>query len=58
VISGTLKTKTSSDIGKQFAELIHQISIVQQTINAQPTRKHEGRSPCSTIPPIVVLYMP
>jgi hypothetical protein len=55
VISGTFKTKTSSDTGKQFAELIHQIPIVQQTINAQPTRKHEGRSPCSTIPPIVVL---
>jgi hypothetical protein len=55
VISGTFKTKTSSDTGKQFAELIHWIPIVQETINAQPTRKHEVRSPCSTIPPIVVL---
>jgi hypothetical protein len=55
VISGTFKTKTSSDTGKQFAELIHLIPIVQQTINAEPTRKHEGRSPCSAIPPTVVL---
>jgi hypothetical protein len=55
VISRTFKTKTSSDIGKQFAELIHQIPIVKQIINAEPTRKHEGRSPCSTIPPTVVL---
>jgi hypothetical protein len=55
VIPGTFKTKTSSDTRKQFVELIHPIPIVQQTINAQPTRKHEGRSSCSIIPPIVVL---
>jgi hypothetical protein len=47
-----------SDIGEQFSELIHQIPNVPQTINAQPTRKHDGRSPSSRISPIVVLQMP
>jgi hypothetical protein len=56
VISGTLKTTTARDIGKQLNELIHHlIPSVQQTINAAPKRKHDGRSRSSTISPIMVL---
>jgi hypothetical protein len=49
------KLKPQSEIGEQFSELIHQIPNVQQTINRQPTRKHDGRSPSRPISPIVVL---
>jgi hypothetical protein len=49
------KVKLQSAIGEQFSELIHQIPSVPQTINAQQTTKHDGRSPSSIISPIVVL---
>jgi hypothetical protein len=49
------KLKLPSDIEEQFSELIHQIPSVPQTINAQQTRKHDSRSPSSTISPVVVL---
>jgi hypothetical protein len=35
----------------QITELIHHlIASVQQTINSEPTRKHDGTSRISTIP--------
>jgi hypothetical protein len=49
------KLKPQVTLESNFSELIHQIPIVQQTINAQPTRKHDGRIPSSTISPNVVL---
>jgi len=50
-ISGNLKTKTASEIGMQITELIHHlIPSVQQTINSEPTRNHDGTSRISTIP--------
>jgi hypothetical protein len=57
-ISGNLKTKTAGEIGMQITELIHHlIPSVQQTINSEPTRKHEGTSRLSTRPPIMVVSM-
>jgi regulator of PEP synthase PpsR (kinase-PPPase family) len=50
-ISGNLKTKIASEIEMQITELIHHlIASVQQTINSEPTRKHDGTSRISTIP--------